>query len=266
MRRAAAVSLGRIADTRAVEPLIKLLASKETCAAAAQALARIGDPRAVEPLIAALDNEALRPRGPSTRDIGDPRARGLRVPVPGEPDDARQAIADALVAMGAPTVQPLIGLLGSWDLRDLVIQALIQIGAPAIEPLTEALLDTKGRAHDNAIRALRELHWSPTATKAGAAYCIGTYDWATCIEIGAPAVELLADELADESWGHRAKAAEALVGIWQTGKLGAAERKILLAERETITKTHTDYNSSSRCGDETYDEHEDWGIGVDFPL
>jgi HEAT repeat protein len=63
-RRAAIVTLGRIGDRRAVEPLIGLLGqgSSDLSVAAASALARLGDPRAFEPLLALLGDEDVAVR------------------------------------------------------------------------------------------------------------------------------------------------------------------------------------------------------------
>ncbi|TET54739.1 MAG: HEAT repeat domain-containing protein, partial [Anaerolineales bacterium] len=71
----------------AVEPLIAALKQKDNNVqqAAAGALGQIGDPRAVEPLITALRNEAI------------------------------QAAAKALVAIGAPSVEPLIAALEQME-------------------------------------------------------------------------------------------------------------------------------------------------------
>jgi len=62
VRIAAAITLGEIGDTRAVEPLIAVFNDKDdiyeaALCAAAWALGKIGDARAVEPLIGALKNE-----------------------------------------------------------------------------------------------------------------------------------------------------------------------------------------------------------------
>ncbi len=59
VRRMAAVALGEIKDTRAVEPLIAALKDKDSSVRnnAAEALGEIKDARAVEPLIAATADE-----------------------------------------------------------------------------------------------------------------------------------------------------------------------------------------------------------------
>ena len=59
VRRGAAEALGKLGDTRAVEPLIEALGdgSEYVRNSAAGALGKLGDTRAVEPLIEALEDE-----------------------------------------------------------------------------------------------------------------------------------------------------------------------------------------------------------------
>jgi HEAT repeat protein len=63
-RGRAAMMLGKLRDTRAVDPLIQALEAPgfKTPIYAAEALGKIGDPRAIEPLLAALEtsNETFR--------------------------------------------------------------------------------------------------------------------------------------------------------------------------------------------------------------
>ena len=61
VRRMAAVALGEIKDTRAVEPLIAALKDNDRSVrwSAAEALGNIKDARAVEPLIAALKDDDI---------------------------------------------------------------------------------------------------------------------------------------------------------------------------------------------------------------
>jgi HEAT repeat protein len=96
VRQRAALLLGYVGSSRAVDPLIMTLsdASGGTRVRAAQALAEVGNPRAVEPLISQLmvEHDALRP-----------------------------AIAEAVGQFGAPAVPPLIKLLNSQD--RLVVEA-----------------------------------------------------------------------------------------------------------------------------------------------
>ncbi|HUS15267.1 MAG TPA: HEAT repeat domain-containing protein [Chloroflexia bacterium] len=89
-RRAVALALGRIGDTRAVPALIGVLTTDgEPAIAAAEALAKIGDSRAFEPLLTRL---------------GDPDAR------------VRQAVVAALNSLGHPDMAArMTGLLGDAD-------------------------------------------------------------------------------------------------------------------------------------------------------
>ena len=67
------ITLGKIGDPRAVEPLIDALqddAFANVRGRAAEALGEIGDPRSVEPLIAALNDEDWLVRGRAARALG----------------------------------------------------------------------------------------------------------------------------------------------------------------------------------------------------
>jgi HEAT repeat protein len=78
VRLAAASALGRVGDTRAVDPLIDALDDRLVVKdVAAQALGHIGDRRAVEPLLTALDDEDWEIRSTVAKalgKIGDERA------------------------------------------------------------------------------------------------------------------------------------------------------------------------------------------------
>jgi len=74
----------------------------------------------------------------------------------------------------------------------------------------------------------------------------------------ARAVEPLIDALKDGEPDVRGAAAEALVKIFQEGRLAAAQRQLILAQRDAISKPHSD---SFTCN-----FHYDSGIGVPFPL
>lgn len=71
--QAVAEALGKLGDTRAVEPLIAALQDEdvELRRAAAQALGEIGDSRAVEPLIAALRDKDIELRRVAARALGE---------------------------------------------------------------------------------------------------------------------------------------------------------------------------------------------------
>jgi HEAT repeat protein len=90
-RRAAIVTLGRIGDRRAVEPLIRLLDERTSglSVTAASALARLGDPRAFEPLLALLGDEDVAVRQAvvgALNSIGHPDMASRICTMLGEPD------------------------------------------------------------------------------------------------------------------------------------------------------------------------------------
>jgi HEAT repeat protein len=78
VRLAAATALGRIGNSRAVDPLISALEDQPRIReVAVMALGEIGDPRAVESLISALEDDDWELRSTIAKSlgkIGDPRA------------------------------------------------------------------------------------------------------------------------------------------------------------------------------------------------
>jgi hypothetical protein len=136
VRRAAAEALGKLGDSRAVEPLIRALGDSDhnVRRIAAMALGKLGDPRAVEPLIGRL--------GDSNHNV-------------------RYAIALALGALGDPRiVEPLIGVLGDSDhnVRRIAAEALGKLGGPRIvKPLNQALGDKLECVRNPAAAALGKL-------------------------------------------------------------------------------------------------------------
>jgi HEAT repeat protein len=145
--------LGEIGSRSAVEPLIQVLGNKVTSPGApydttfflrynaAEALGKIGDKRALQPLIEALTDDDARERDekPWVRcaaaealgKLGDPRAIEplIEVMKKDRGGGIRYWSADALVRIGKPAVEPLIGLLKVKDdgLRYWTTWALGQI-------------------------------------------------------------------------------------------------------------------------------------------
>jgi HEAT repeat protein len=299
VRKTAAVALGQLGDSRAVGPLIAALKDqdKDVGRAAAAALGQISDPRAIEPLVAALSDyyldeaaagalgligaDAVEPLIAALEDqkpgvcgnaaaalgrIGDPRAvEPLIAALENQNAGAPIPAAVALGRIGDPRgVGPLIAALGARHegVRKAASGALGRMGSPAVEPLVAALKDPNKAVRAAAAAALESLGWQADTAEAGALYCATKGEWGKCVEIGGPSVKPLILRLTSSSWAERKAAAQALVAIWQTGKLGPAERKALLAKRDTIMRGHEDRHVDTRYDD--YDEDE--GIGVDFPL
>jgi len=160
-------TLGKIGDSRAIEPLISVLKDKDSYVRvdAAQALGDIGDSRVVEPLIAALkDEEGEFEWGviEALGDIGDSRAvEPLATALKDDFHVVREVAAQALGRIGDyQAVESLIALLKDEekDVRKSAIEALIKIseaGDPrAVEPLIIALNDRDFFVRTEAARAL----------------------------------------------------------------------------------------------------------------
>jgi len=206
--------------SRAVEPLISALKDRAAAMrnAAAEALGRIGDPRAASPLVALYrkDPQANQAAGAALLQIGAPAAPPLVAILeePGSAETLRHAAAGLLVQIGAPSVVPLIAALPNDHARTMVAAVLGDIGdRRAIEPLIATLSDSQRDVRLAAATALSKLGWRPDRSAAGAAYWIALENWASCAEIGAPAVEPLIARLQDEAWQVREGAVDALTRI-----------------------------------------------------
>jgi len=139
IRWEAAAALGKIADRKAVGPLIPLLKDKHSGvrATAAEALGKIGDENAVSSLISVLKDGSGPVQGNAIR---------------------------ALVKIGTPAVEPLIAVLkdesdkSDW-FRKNAAEALGEIGDPrAIEALKEvAQNDSSSNVREGAKESLKKI-------------------------------------------------------------------------------------------------------------
>ncbi len=151
-------------------------------------LALMGGP-AVDPLIRALRGDDDRIRGEAAAtlgEIGNPAAVG---PLVDALAAGLPAAADALVAIGRPSVLPVLALLEreTGAARETAVEVLGRLGAPEAVPAIVALVRSGGdRLHRRAVDAL--------------------------VGIGEPAVDALIPLLGEDGDGH-AGAAAALTGI-----------------------------------------------------
>jgi HEAT repeat protein len=280
----------------AVEPLIAALQKWDgrPCAAAAQTLGRIGDRRAVEPLLARLGG-SYEERTAASSALEDLKWK------PGmDENGARYWIitgeVERCVAIGRPAVKQLIAAMdddGNKSVQEKVFSALVKIGAPAVEPLIAVVKDTHSRGlrsavailgligdlravqtlvaalgerRDNvdiaAARALDHLKWEPGSDEGGALYWIAREEWEKCVAIGLPAVKPLIGCLGVERFQKRLKAAEALRTLYRQGSLDLEARQKILAQRASMAASHVDELRDVGCeGDFS---HTDQGIGVDL--
>jgi hypothetical protein len=166
VRHGAALALAKIADSRAVEPLILALCdeSKGMRKLAALGLGQIGDIRAVSALTIALrdPNSWVRSEAAlALGKIGDATAlESLVLALRDENKYVRQNAATALGQIGdTRVVEPLIGALADthdW-VRRHATEALAQLGSPAIDLLMGALKDRNPFVRRGAAMALGEI-------------------------------------------------------------------------------------------------------------
>jgi hypothetical protein len=82
-------------------------------------------------------------------------------------------------------------------LRRIAADALVEIGAPSVEPLIATLKDQDKDVRCIAAEALDKLEWQPGKDANGAAYWVVKGEFGECIAIGAPSVEPLLRGLRD---------------------------------------------------------------------
>jgi len=168
-RRRAALGLGRVGATQAVEPLIQALESTGEDRAVrlltTRALGKIGDARAIDPLIGALTDENKELRMTAAEALGglgeaqavEPLVKVLQ----DEEEYVRKKAAEALGNIGdAKAVEPLKEALKDKEafVRRKVAEALGKIGdESAIEPLKTASKDEDAQVCRFATMALKEI-------------------------------------------------------------------------------------------------------------
>jgi HEAT repeat protein len=167
-RQKAVEALGNLKDTRAVEPLIRVLEQDVSFVRwkAAKVLGQIGDASAIAPLINALkdDDWDIRKNAAwALGRIGDTRAAAPLLELLGDPFNLlREAVIEALGTIGDPlAVEPLIKVLEEKDpsIRKHAVTALAMIGDPrAVEPLIGLLRDQDTEVRQKTIESLAILN------------------------------------------------------------------------------------------------------------
>ncbi len=157
IRKNAAVALGKIGDSRAIEPLFMALKDTDR---ATWALAKIGQP-AIQPLIGALGGEGGEKAASALREIGDPAVEFLIEALKDKDPTVRRHAARPLRYMkDARSVESLIAALKdeSEYVRTTSAWALGLIKDPrAVEPLIAALKDKQLVVKGSAKNSLRQI-------------------------------------------------------------------------------------------------------------
>jgi HEAT repeat protein len=167
VRRAAANSLGRLADLRAVAPLIAVLADSdaEVRAQAVDALSNLEDPRAIGPIAALLKDPVTDVRHNALNalshwDRGVPTAPVVALLADSDADVRKEAVhllQNLHVRSAGSAIARLIHD-PSADVRDAVVSALGDLGDQSnAAVITEVLNDPNADVREGALSALEDL-------------------------------------------------------------------------------------------------------------
>jgi diguanylate cyclase (GGDEF)-like protein len=167
--------LAELGDTRAVEPLIRVLnfkaarfhplVSARVRLSAAHALRVLGDRRAFEPLVLALKDADCGLRQAAAQSLGEFRdvraVEPLIMALKDKDNDVRRNATQALGMLGdVRAIEPLISALKDKDVHIPAYagDALVKLGgARAIEPLRALLYDEHGAVREWVARAVKKL-------------------------------------------------------------------------------------------------------------
>jgi HEAT repeat protein len=243
MCKEAADILGKIGDARAVKPLISLLRDDDISvrSKAVDALSTIGI-SAVEPLITKLDRDKYvhSYEGTILVKIGAPAVKSLIAALANSNKIIRRQSIKVLGKIGdIRAIESLIAALkdSQDDMRDVAAEALGNIGKPdAVEPLIIILRDSEDGVRYAVAEALGKI---------GNAHAVK------------PLIAVFTD---DKNIRVRRVAAQALVNLYGNGQLGEADKSQILVNRNLIITPRVDYYDCQMG------QHNDTGIGVDFPL
>jgi HEAT repeat protein len=263
----AARVLGGIRDNRSARALTKaLMDGGRLSLEAAQALGRIGTQEAVDGLLKGLKHEDSHVREISATVLGsidNDRAKAALISSV-ENDSSDEVRAKAVEALGdvdnEQAMQVLFSALKDESIivRTNAVKALGRICnpdavAPIIELLKEEFADKLWEKYMKAGQISKAYRMKQACL--AAAVVLG--------ELRDPAaVPALVEALKDE-WGEVRKAAgTALVSIYRSGNLNENQKQAILSLRTNIMVQHED--NLETCA---YSEnHEDYGIGVQFPI
>ncbi|HKR55327.1 MAG TPA: HEAT repeat domain-containing protein [Gemmatimonadales bacterium] len=168
VRRAAAQSLGRLGDRRAVQPLITVLADPEAEVrrSAIEALSDLEDPAAIGPIAGLLKDSDTDVKKEALNALGH---FDQKIPTTGVVDllddpsaDVRHEAVNLLQNVHDRSAAPAIAKLihdQSSDVREAVINALGDLGdQSSATAITGALTDPSGDVRQQALNALENLH------------------------------------------------------------------------------------------------------------
>jgi HEAT repeat protein len=165
IRCKAVETLGKLGDSRTVDPLIACLKDPGANVryASALALGKLGNAGIVNSLIPCLQDSDLDVRQAASEDlvkIGTPALEQLIACLQNQDGGLRRSAAEVLAALGDDrAVAPLIGCLQDPHpyVRCAAADALVQLGRPSLEPLIVCLQDRNAGTRATAAEALGQL-------------------------------------------------------------------------------------------------------------
>ncbi|MBN1963086.1 MAG: HEAT repeat domain-containing protein [Anaerolineae bacterium] len=219
IREEAAAALGKLKAVRATEALLAVLNDSEwgVRRSAATALGKIGDPRAVEPLIAALQNDSwvTKEAAAALGAIGDKRAIEPLVQVYNSWQS--KEVAPALEKLGWKPE----GDQGKWALARQDWAELAKIGPEVAKPLVAIITNehnseyARNKALETLSQIVRDNHEQiglllELAGTETSGISKTSVIKETLNSIGRPALPLLLEALESDNWRIRSVAAEVL--------------------------------------------------------
>jgi HEAT repeat protein len=177
VRYQAAITLGKLKDPRAIQPLIVALKDADFSVRlqAAGALGKLGEP-AIIPLSAVFNDPDVNARRSAAYALGEIKGPRAVDPLVAALKDANRLVRrDAAEALGKirdiRAIGPLISGIADdestfefWEFRRSATDALVSIGEPAVEPLIAALNDGPLQLRRYAAMALGEIRITPVAS------------------------------------------------------------------------------------------------------
>jgi HEAT repeat protein len=182
-----------------------------------------------------------------------------------------QAALHALAKFGESAVQPLLAEISN-NLGSLAaVEVLMEIDPQrAVQPLIYILTATEYGAVMSSAAEYLGIIGDERAIPALGDYLMRGYMKAASIleSFGVAAVRALLPALRHRDGILRQAAARALVHIYQRDKekMDEKTRQAILAARPAILQSHSDVHEDVSTHCVTHNDHNDQGIGIDFPL
>lgn len=248
VREQAVIALGQFDDPRVIEPLTTALkdSSDEVRDAASLSLQKVHNPKSAEPLFEALKDENSDVRDEAANVLGkykDPQVINKVISSLSDKNPyVRAGSAKAMEKIIHPrALQQLVKLLDDkhayvrlaasetlekyhWRPRDKTEAAKFCVAKQswdkcaeykkqAVKPLIVALNGSDPTIRREASLVLTQLKWQPKDNTEKGYFCVAKQDWDECKSLGKYAVPALTQELQNEQWQNRIKAADTLAHI-----------------------------------------------------